>query len=123
MEHQEQALAILTALNNQGIQLAIDNFGTGYSSFAALKHFPLSVLKIDKSFIKDIPLLPNDMIITSTIINMAHNLGFNVLAKGVETPEQLAFLQRRGCDSYQGFLYSPAITAEAFVELLGKQMV
>jgi diguanylate cyclase (GGDEF)-like protein/PAS domain S-box-containing protein len=123
MAHQEQALAILTELNNQGIQLAIDNFGTGYSSFAALKHFPLSVLKIDRSFIKDIPLLPNDMIITSAIINMAHNLGFKVLAKGVETPEQLAFLQRRGCDSYQGFLYSPAITAEAFVELLRKQMV
>jgi diguanylate cyclase (GGDEF)-like protein/PAS domain S-box-containing protein len=123
MAHQDQALAILTDLNNQGVQLAIDNFGTGYSSFAALKHFPLTVLKIDKSFIKDIPLLPKDMIITSTIINMAHNLGFKVLAKGVETAEQLAFLQRRGCDSYQGFLYSPAITAQAFVELLRKQMV
>ncbi|MDD1608374.1 MAG: EAL domain-containing protein [Methylococcaceae bacterium] len=123
MAHQDQALAILTDLNNQSIQLAIDNFGTGYSSFAVLKYFPLTVLKIDKSFIKDIPLLSNDMIITSTIINMAHNLGFKVLAKGVETPEQLAFLQRQGCDSYQGFFYSPAITAEAFVELLRKQMV
>ncbi|MCX7067755.1 MAG: EAL domain-containing protein [Methylococcales bacterium] len=123
MANQDQALAILTALNNQGIQLAIDDFGTGYSSFSALKHFPLSIIKIDKSFIKDIPLLPNDMIIASTIINMGHNLGFKVLAKGVETAEQLAFLQRHGCDSYQGFFYSPAITAEAFVELLHKAMV
>ncbi len=123
MANQDQALAILTDLNNQGIQLAIDDFGTGYSSFSALKHFPLSIIKIDKSFIKDIPLLANDMIITSTMINMAHNLGFKVLAKGVETAEQLVFLQRRGCDSYQGFLYSPAITAEAFVELLHKATV
>jgi len=123
MAHQEQALAILTNLNQQGIQLTIDNFGTGYSSFALLMDFPLTRLKIDRRFINNIASMTNDKIITRTLINMAHNLGLEVSAKGVETAEQLAFLQQHGCDSYQGFFYSPAITAEAFVELWRKQMV
>jgi predicted signal transduction protein with EAL and GGDEF domain len=123
MAYQEQALAILTNLNTQGIQLTIDNFGTGYSSFALLRQFPLTSLKIDSSFINDITSSATDKNMTSTLINMAHNLGLKVSAKGVETAEQLAFLQQHGCDSYQGFFYSPAITAEAFVELWRKQMV
>jgi len=123
MTHQEQALAILTNLNKQGIQLTIDNFGTGYSSFALLMDFPLTRLKIDRRFINNIASMTNDKIITHTLINMAHNLGLEVSAKGVETAEQLDFLQQHGCDSYQGFFYSPAITAEAFVELWRKQMV
>jgi diguanylate cyclase (GGDEF)-like protein/PAS domain S-box-containing protein len=118
MANQEYAPIILTTLNNQGVLLAIENFGTGYSSFAALKHFPLTTLKIDKTFINDIPLSPAGMTITTTIIDMAHNLGFKVLAKSVETSEQLAFLQQRGCDYYQGFYYSEALTATAFADLL-----
>jgi len=83
------------------VRLAIDDFGTGYSSLAYLKHFPLDMLKIDKSFIDDIPFHQDDMEIAATIIAMGHILGFKVLAEGVETPEQLAFLQEKGCDMYQ----------------------
>jgi EAL domain-containing protein (putative c-di-GMP-specific phosphodiesterase class I) len=120
MEYQDKAMAILDDLHVQGIGLAIDDFGTGYSSLACLKYFPLDVLKIDKSFIDDIPFLQGNREITATIIAMAHNLGFKVLAEGVETPEQLVFLQGQGCDRYQGYLNSQALPAEAFAELLRK---
>ena len=120
MEHQENALTILNNLHAQGVCLVLDDFGTGYSSLTHLKNFPLDALKIDKNFIDDIPSLQGDMKITATIIAMAHTLGFKVSAVGVETPEQLAFLQAQGCDSYQGYLYSPELSAEAFAELLRK---
>ena len=120
MENQDKAMAILNDLRVQGIRLAIDDFGTGYSSLAYLKYFPLDVLKIDKNFIDDIPFLQGDMEITATIIAMAHTLGFKVSAEGVETPEQLTFLKAKGCDSYQGYLYSRALPAEAFSGLLRK---
>jgi diguanylate cyclase (GGDEF)-like protein/PAS domain S-box-containing protein len=120
MENQDKAMTILNDLRVQGLRLAIDDFGTGYSSLAYLKYFPLDVLKIDKNFIDDIPFLQGDMEITATIIAMAHTLGFKVSAEGVETPEQLSFLQAKGCDSYQGYLYSHALPAEAFAELLRK---
>jgi diguanylate cyclase (GGDEF)-like protein/PAS domain S-box-containing protein len=120
MEYQDKAMDILNSLHVQNVGLAIDDFGTGYSSLACLKHFPLDVLKIDKSFIDDIPFLQGNMEITATIIAMAHILGFKVLAEGVETPEQWAFLQAQGCDSYQGYLSSQALPAEAFAELLRK---
>ena len=120
MDYQDNALAILNNLHAQGVRLALDDFGTGYSSLAHLKYFPLEVLKIDQHFIEHIPLLKGDMEITATIIAMAHNLGFKVSAEGVETPEQLAFLRAKGCDSYQGYLHSQALSAEAFAELLRK---
>ena len=120
MEYQDNALAILNNLRAQGVRLALDDFGTGYSSLAHLKYFPLEVLKIDRNFIDRISLLQGDMEITATIIAMAHNLGFKVSAEGVETSEQLKFLQEQGCDSYQGYLHSPALSAEAFAELLRK---
>ncbi|WP_333876278.1 bifunctional diguanylate cyclase/phosphodiesterase [Methylobacter sp.] len=121
MENQGNAPEILNCLRAQGIRLAIDDFGTGYSSLACLKHFPLDLLKIDKSFIDDIPHLQDDMEIASTIIAMGHILGFKVLAEGVETIEQLAFLQEKGCDMYQGYIKSRPIPAEEFVELLRNQ--
>lgn len=121
MENQEQALAILNNLHDQGVRIAIDDFGTGYSSLGYLKFFPLDILKIDKTFIDDIPFSENDMTITSTIISMAHHLGFKVLAEGVETQEQLAFLQEQGCDRYQGYFYNEALSSSAFSELLAKQ--
>jgi diguanylate cyclase (GGDEF)-like protein/PAS domain S-box-containing protein len=120
MENQGNATEILNGLRDQGIRLAIDDFGTGYSSLAYLKHFPLDLLKIDKSFIDDIPHLEDDMEIASSIIAMGHILGFKVLAEGVETPEQLAFLQEKGCDMYQGYIESRPVPAEEFVEFLGK---
>ncbi len=120
MENEDNAMTILNSLRAQGVRLAIDDFGTGYSSLVYLKYFPLDVLKIDKNFIDDIPFLQGDMEITATIIAMAHTLGFKVSAEGVETPEQLAFLQAKGCDSYQGYLKSRALPPEAFAELLRK---
>jgi diguanylate cyclase (GGDEF)-like protein/PAS domain S-box-containing protein len=121
MENHDKVVVILNNLRAQGIRLVIDDFGTGYSSLAYLKRFPLDVLKIDKSFIDDIPLLRDDMEITSTIIAMGHILGFKVLAEGVETPEQLAFLQGKGCDTYQGYIKSKPVSAEAFAALLHHQ--
>ena len=121
MESQDKAVAILNNLHAQGIRLAIDDFGTGYSSLAYLKRFPVDVLKIDRSFIENIPLLKDDMEITETIIAMGHTLGFKVLAEGVETPEQLAFLRNKGCDTYQGHIKSKPVSAEAFAMLLRHQ--
>ena len=117
MENQENVVGILNTLRLQGILLAIDDFGTGYSSLAYLKSFPLNVLKIDKRFIDDIPSLQDDMAITATIIAMGKILGFKVLAEGVETPEQLAFLKEKGCDIYQGYIKSKPLTAEHFFTL------
>jgi len=119
--NQDQATVILNNLCTQGIRLAIDDFGTGYSSLAYLKHFPLDRLKIDKSFIDDIPFHQDDMEIAATIVAMGRILGFKVLAEGVETQEQLAFLREKGCDSYQGYIKSKPIPADQFAELLRKQ--
>ena len=121
MENQEHVMEILNNLRNQGVRLAIDDFGTGYSSLAYLKYFPLDVLKIDKTFIRNVPLLQNDVAITATIIAMAHYLGFNVLAEGVETQEQLKFLQQHGCDMYQGYLCSKPLNKTEFEKLLRQQ--
>jgi EAL domain-containing protein (putative c-di-GMP-specific phosphodiesterase class I) len=100
-----------------GVRLALDDFGTGYSSLAYLKRFPLDVLKIDKSFVDDIPDSQDDKEIAATIIAMAHTLRFKVLAEGVETKAQLAFLQEQGCDAYQGYWKSPPLPADEFTKL------
>jgi diguanylate cyclase (GGDEF)-like protein/PAS domain S-box-containing protein len=122
MENEGKAVEVLNNLRAQGVRLAIDDFGTGYSSLAYLKRFPLDVLKIDKSFIDDIPSLQDDMEITATIVAMGHILGFKVLAEGVETLEQLAFLREKGCDTYQGYIKSKPLPAEEFARLLRDQM-
>jgi EAL domain-containing protein (putative c-di-GMP-specific phosphodiesterase class I) len=118
MQRGQEAVATLQAVKDLGLKLAIDDFGTGYSSLAYLRRFPIDTLKIDRSFMRDIPGDTGAMEIAVTIIAMAHNLHMQVLAEGVETPEQLAFLQRNGCDSYQGFLSSRPVTAESFSTLL-----
>jgi diguanylate cyclase (GGDEF)-like protein/PAS domain S-box-containing protein len=121
MECQDQAVERLNSLRALGVRLAIDDFGTGYSSLAYLKHFPLDVLKIDKSFIDHIPSNQDDMEIAATIVAMGHTLGFKVLAEGVETVEQLDFLRAQGCDLYQGYLQSRPLPAEDFAVLLRKE--
>jgi diguanylate cyclase (GGDEF)-like protein/PAS domain S-box-containing protein len=108
MDNQTSTLPILNSLHEQGIGFAIDSFGTGYSSLGSLNYLPINRLKIAKNFIDNLPFSQNDAVITSTIISMAHHLGFKVLAEGVETLEQLEFLREQGCDSYQGYLYSEA---------------
>ena len=118
MENSGNVINILNSLHAQGIQIAIDNFGTGYSSLSNIKYFPLDMLKIDKSFTNEIPYNKDNMDIAATIIAMGHTLGFKVLATGVETPEQLEFLQGKGCDAYQGYLKSKPLSAKAFAVLL-----
>jgi EAL domain-containing protein (putative c-di-GMP-specific phosphodiesterase class I) len=118
MEQGEQAIDTLYQLKRLGVALSIDDFGTGYSSLAYLKRFAVDKLKIDQSFIRDIPHDSNDKEIAATIIAMARNLKLHVLAEGVETEEQLAFLQLHGCDAFQGYLFSPPVPAAEFVKFL-----
>ena len=101
----------LVALQDLGVKLAIDDFGTGHSSLSYLKRFPINKLKIDRSFIFEIPVNTASMEIAATIIAMAKNLKLEVLAEGVETAAQLDFLQNQGCDTYQGYLFSKPVPA------------
>ncbi len=121
MEREAEAVEILQRLRALGVRLAIDDFGTGYSSLAYLKRFPLDVLKIDKSFVDDIPRLQDDMEIAAAIVALGHTLRLKVLAEGVETAEQLAFLSAQGCDFYQGYYRSRPVPAAAFVTLLQQE--
>jgi len=115
---EEEARQVLTRLRGLGLRIAVDDFGTGYSSLAQLKRFPIDVLKIDQGFIRDIPQSEDDMAISAAIIAMGHSMGLSVLAEGVETEGQLAFLRERGCDSYQGYLCSRPLAADDFAALL-----
>jgi diguanylate cyclase (GGDEF)-like protein len=108
MSNGESAVGVLEKLKSIGVQIAIDDFGTGYSSLAYLKRFPIDILKVDRSFIRDIPTDSGDKKITRAIIAMAHSLRLKVVAEGVETAEQLEFLGSQSCDAVQGyFLYRP----------------
>ncbi len=118
MENVEATLATLYHLNTQGIQFAVDDFGTGYSSLSYLKRFPLSVLKIDQSFVRDIANDPEDRAIVSAIIALAHRLNLKVIAEGVETEEQLRYLQDQGCDYAQGYFFSRPVSEAHFKEHL-----
>ncbi|WP_395015540.1 EAL domain-containing protein [Dongia sp.] len=120
MERPEATLEKLSALKALGIRLAIDDFGTGYSSLAYLKQFPIDKLKVDKSFVTDIPNDPADIAITTAIIGLAKHLNLEVLAEGVETAEQFAFLDQKGCDTVQGFLFSRPLPADDLFQTLGR---
>jgi diguanylate cyclase (GGDEF)-like protein len=114
----EKSAATLQALSAMGVHISIDDFGTGYSSLSYLRRFPLDKLKIDRSFIRDLMSNPDDVCIVRAIISLAHSLRLRVVAEGVETAEQLAFLAELGCDQYQGFYCSPAVPADAFAALI-----
>ncbi|MBP6193229.1 MAG: EAL domain-containing protein [Methyloversatilis sp.] len=118
MENPDATLRVLGQLRDLGVDLAIDDFGTGYSSLSHLKLMPVQRLKIDRSFVKDIESDPDDAAICAATISLAHNLGLGVIAEGVETEAQLAFLGNLGCECVQGFLFSkplPAAALEAWV--------
>src|SRR5690606_30125615 len=119
MERQELAQDVLGRLQAMGLTVAVDDFGTGYSSLAYLKDLPIDNLKIDRTFISDLPHGAGYIPITRAIIDLGHALGFTVTAEGIETPEQLAFLQGAGCDTGQGYLISrpmPVSQFEAWLE-------
>ncbi len=107
------------ALKAIGVGLSLDDFGVGYSSLYYLKMLPLDQVKIDQSFVKDIPNNTNDVVMVKTIIDMARNFGLNVIAEGVETEAQLALLKANGCIAYQGYLFSKPVPIEEFEALLG----
>jgi len=121
MHNPEQAIRTLHQLKSLGISIALDDFGTGYSSLGYLKRFPLDFLKIDRSFIRDIPEDNDDATITRTIISMAHNLRLKVIAEGVETEAQYNFLREHGCDEIQGYIFSRPLPAAEFHSLIQAQ--
>ncbi|HEC19427.1 MAG TPA: EAL domain-containing protein [Gammaproteobacteria bacterium] len=117
MEDPEEALKTLQAFHDMGVRIAIDDFGTGYSSLSYLKRFPLDVLKIDQTFVADVPADNDDAAIIDTIIAMGHRLKLSVIAEGVETQEQADFLREHGCDNVQGYFYDRPMPGE---ELLSR---
>jgi diguanylate cyclase (GGDEF)-like protein/PAS domain S-box-containing protein len=119
MQHPESTVSVLRALKSIGVRLAVDDFGTGYSSLSYLRRFPIDVLKLDRSFVHDIASPEtNDASIVSAVITMGKSLKYRVIAEGVETEEQLAFLQAHRCDEGQGFYFSPPAPPGQFAELL-----
>ncbi len=122
MENPERTIKLLDQLYGLGLHLAIDDFGTGYSSLSALQQFPISTLKIDRSFVRDIVTNPDDATIVDTIIQMGRNLNMDVVAEGVEDEAQLNYLQKLGCTYVQGLLFGDPMSADNYLELLLAQV-
>lgn len=118
MQHAEFTVPVLKKLKAMGVRLAIDDFGTGYSSLSYLRQFPIDTLKVDQSFVNRINADTNDATIINAVINMGSNLNHRVIAEGVETVEQVAFLQAHGCDEGQGYYFSRPVPASQFAKLL-----
>lgn len=118
MENTQHTIASLQRLHAMGVKISIDDFGTGYSSLAYLRRFPIDTLKIDIAFIREVTSNPQDAAITRTIIELAHSLNLRVVAEGVETQAQLAFLKGAGCDQIQGYLFSRPLPVATLERLL-----
>jgi diguanylate cyclase (GGDEF)-like protein/PAS domain S-box-containing protein len=118
MKHAEYTASILTALRDRGVQVAVDDFGTGYSSLSYLRKFPIDALKIDHSFVAQITTVPDEIIIVKAVIGLGRSLKLRVVAEGVETQEQLAFLQAHHCDEAQGYYFSHPLHPAQFAKLL-----
>jgi len=114
----QTTITTLNQLHVIGIQISIDDFGTGYSSLSYLKRLPISKIKIDQSFVRDICADPDDAAIADAVISLGHSLKMQVIAEGVETAEQLDYLRAHGCDEMQGYYFSHPLPAEAFAELV-----
>ena len=121
MRDLNQAVERMRELKAMGVTLSIDDFGTGYSSLSALKSFPISTLKIDKSFVRDLASSSDDQAIALAVISLGHRLHLRVIAEGVETVEQRDFLRANDCDEMQGYLFSPPVPAERITEMLQAQ--
>lgn len=122
MEHVDESIELLRALKQLGLSISIDDFGTGYSSLAYLKRFPIDKIKIDRSFIKDVSAKQDDLEIVSATIAMGHKLRLKVVAEGVETHQQLEFLQSHGCDELQGYFYSPPVSGDEIIQLMTEKI-
>ena len=122
MQDSKSTLGVLLALKAMGVQLALDDFGTGYSSLSYLRRFPIDTLKIDQSFVRDITTDAGDAGIVSAVISMGKSLDMRVVAEGVETQEQLAFLQEQRCPEGQGYHFSRPLVAREFTRLLGRSV-
>jgi diguanylate cyclase (GGDEF)-like protein len=120
VKHHREDTDTLHDLRAMGLHLAVDDFGTGYSSFSYLKHLPLDALKIDRSFVREVTISPDDAAITTAIIAMAHALGLEVVGEGIETEAQRAVLREQGCDAMQGYLFSRPVPAAGFEAFLAK---
>ena len=118
MHDAQQIIASLQAFRDMGVKLSVDDFGTGYSSLSYLKRFPVDRLKIDQSFVHDLGSDADDAAIAQAVITLGHTMGLRVIAEGVETPEQLAFLRRHECDEMQGYLFGKPMPADEFAKLL-----
>jgi len=118
MRPSESNLSTLNRLSRMGVQLAVDDFGMGYSSLAYLRLFPINTLRIDRSFVSGIGRNPHDMAIVSAIIVMAQSLRLDIIAEGVENLEQEVFLKEHGCKSAQGFYYGAPVPAEELTAML-----
>ena len=123
MKHAEFTTSILQTLREAGIRISVDDFGTGYSSLGYLHRFPLDALKIDQSFVRQIATSPGETTIVSAIISMGQSLKLRVIAEGVETLEQLEFLQAHRCDEAQGYYFSRPVPPEQFAQLLREAYV
>ncbi len=119
----DSSIRILNQLTAMGLQTSIDDFGTGYSSLGSLTQFPINTIKIDRAFIKEIMIDVNAEAIIKAIIAMAHSLNMEVVAEGVETEDQLAFLQSQKCDKIQGYLFSRPVPEEDFIKLLEQDKI
>lgn len=118
MEHPDETVRVLDVLHDMGVKLALDDFGTGYSSLSYLRMFALDKIKLDRSFVEDIGQDIDGQVICDATIGLAHNLGLKVVAEGVETEEQLAYLKARGCNLIQGYLFSRPVPAEEVIAFI-----
>ena len=121
MDERIDSMKILDNLNNKNIHLSIDDFGTGFSSLSYLKRFPVNTLKIDRSFMQDVPTDDDAKSIVKSIITLAHTLNLSVIAEGIESKEQLTILYENNCDYAQGFYFSKPLSAGAFEDFYLKQ--
>ena len=121
MTNPEESAQVLMELSEMGVLVSVDDFGTGYSSMSYLRRFPIDNLKIDRGFVKDLMTRADDASIVQAIISLAHSLRLKVVAEGVETPEQLDSLRAMGCDQYQGFHFSPPISAADLGDLMRRR--
>jgi EAL domain-containing protein (putative c-di-GMP-specific phosphodiesterase class I) len=118
MKRAESAASVLKTLRASGVQIAVDDFGTGYSSLSYLRKFPIDALKIDQSFVRQIMTVPDDATIVTAIISMGRSLKLRVVAEGVETQEELEFLQTHQCEEAQGYYFSRPVLPQQFAVLL-----